>query len=74
MCRASLLSPQLPEQESGASLYDLLNRCCVPECRTTPEGIGALCGAMLIANIFLGTSNSSTVQPIVGQQRSILYR
>ncbi|KAA6418150.1 MAG: ATP-binding cassette transporter [Trebouxia sp. A1-2] len=42
--------------------------------RTTPEGIGALCGALLIANIFLGTSNSSTVQPIVGQQRSILYR
>ena len=43
-------------------------------CRTSPEGIGALCGAMLLANIFLGTSNSSTVQPVVGQQRSILYR
>lgn len=43
-------------------------------CRTTPEGIGALCGAMLLANIFLGTSNSSTVQPVVGQQRSIMYR
>ncbi|KAL3152680.1 hypothetical protein ABBQ38_012275 [Trebouxia sp. C0009 RCD-2024] len=42
--------------------------------RTSPEGIGALCGAMLLANIFLGTSNSSTVQPVVGQQRSILYR
>ena len=43
-------------------------------CRTSPEGIGALCGAMLLANIFLGTSNSSTVQPVVGQQRSIMYR
>ena len=43
-------------------------------CRTSPEGIAALCGAMLIANIFLGTSNASTVQPIAGQQRTILYR
>ena len=43
-------------------------------CRSTPQGIAALCGAQLIANIFLGTSNASTVQPIAGQQRTILYR
>ncbi len=31
-------------------------------------------GALLTASIFLGTSNASTVQPVVDTERSVFYR
>ncbi|KAK9804995.1 hypothetical protein WJX73_009787 [Symbiochloris irregularis] len=42
--------------------------------RSSPEGISNLAGALLVANIFLGTSNASTVQPVAAAQRSVMYR
>ena len=43
-------------------------------CRDSATGIANLAGALLVANIFLGTSNASTVQPVVAAQRSVMYR
>lgn len=42
--------------------------------RDSSEGISNLAGALLVANIFLGTSNASTVQPVAAAQRSVMYR
>ena len=42
--------------------------------RDSTEGIANLAGALLVASIFLGTSNASTVQPVVAAQRSVMYR
>eukprot|EP00891_Asterochloris_glomerata_P003325 jgi/Astpho2/3325/fgenesh1_pm.00054_%23_6_t len=40
----------------------------------SPAGINALAGALLLASIFLGTSNASTIQPVAGAQRTVFYR
>lgn len=42
--------------------------------RQSPAGINALAGALLLASIFLGTSNASTIQPVAGAQRTVFYR
>lgn len=31
-------------------------------------------GALLVATIFLGTSNASTIQPVVDTERTVFYR
>ena len=31
-------------------------------------------GAIFVAVVFLGTSNSSTVQPVVAIERTVMYR
>ena len=31
-------------------------------------------GALFVATIFIGTSNSSTVQPVVAIERTVMYR
>ncbi len=36
--------------------------------------LGNVLGALLTASIFLGTSNASTVQPVVDTERSVFYR
>lgn len=40
--------------------------------RSSAEGISNLAGALLVANIFLGTSNASTVQPVAAHSNATL--
>lgn len=42
--------------------------------RELPTDVANLIGALLVASIFLGTSNASTVQPVVAAQRAVMYR
>ena len=43
-------------------------------CRDTNEAIQNVTGALLTASIFLGTSNASTVQPVLDTERTVFYR
>lgn len=42
--------------------------------RDNAGNIQNVLGALLTAAIFLGTSNASTVQPVVDTERSVFYR
>lgn len=48
----------------GAALFD----------RRKQQDLFNVLGAMYASTIFLGVSNSSTVQPVVGVQRTVFYR
>ena len=48
------------------------NKLCV--CRTSAQGISNVLGALLVAAIFLGTNNASTVQPVVDTERTVFFR
>ena len=43
-------------------------------CRSTITAIQNVTGALLTASIFLGTSNASTVQPVLDTERTVFYR
>ena len=43
-------------------------------CRTSSQGISNVLGALLVAAIFLGTNNASTVQPVVDTERTVFFR
>jgi hypothetical protein len=43
-------------------------------CRDNAGSIQNVLGALLTASIFLGTSNASTVQPVVDTERTVFYR
>ena len=42
--------------------------------RTDTNHLDNVVGALLVATIFLGTSNASTVQPVVDTERTVFYR
>ncbi|KAK9906410.1 hypothetical protein WJX75_001426 [Coccomyxa subellipsoidea] len=52
----------------GAIYWDLGNR------RGQQGDVLNIMGAIFVAVIFLGTSNSSTVQPVVAVERTVMYR
>ena len=43
-------------------------------CRGDALAIQNVLGALLVADIFLGTNNASTVQPVVDVERAVMYR
>eukprot|EP00884_Botryococcus_braunii_P014151 jgi/Botrbrau1/22737/Bobra.0132s0074.2 len=42
--------------------------------RSSVQNLSNVVGALLISGIFLGTSNASTVQPVVAVERTVYYR
>lgn len=42
--------------------------------RSSIQNLSNVVGALLISGIFLGTSNASTVQPVVSVERTVFYR
>ena len=48
-----------------------LNVC---HCRGNALAIQNVLGALLVADIFLGTNNASTIQPVVDVERAVMYR
>ena len=49
-------------------------RYTVVDCRTTQQNIFNVAGALYAATLFLGVSNSSSVQPIMSIERGVFYR
>ena len=43
-------------------------------CRTAQGDVLNVMGAIFVSAMFLGTSNSSTVQPVFAIERSVMYR
>ena len=43
-------------------------------CRTTQGDVLNVMGAIFVSAMFLGTSNSSTVQPVFAIERAVMYR
>ena len=43
-------------------------------CRSTQQDIFNVSGALYAATLFLGVSNSSSVQPVMSIERGVFYR
>ena len=43
-------------------------------CRETQADVENVLAAIFVAQIFIGTSNASTVQPVVAVERAVFYR
>lgn len=43
-------------------------------CRGNAQTIQNIIGALVVSAMFIGTSNASTVQPVVDTERTVFYR
>ncbi len=43
-------------------------------CRGSAQTIQNIIGALVVSAMFIGTSNASTVQPVVDTERTVFYR
>jgi hypothetical protein len=51
---------------------DMMCLCCA--CRDNAQTIQNIIGALVVSAMFIGTSNASTVQPVVDTERTVFYR